>query len=68
MKSILLVFAVLLPAIKKMKKLYTAIFIIGIIAEIVLVVFFDKKVTTYGSVIFWAIGLFGILILWSKYF
>jgi hypothetical protein len=44
-----------------MRKLYTTIIIIGIIAEIVLLVFFDKKIVAYGPVIFWAIGLFGIL-------
>ncbi|NQY11677.1 MAG: hypothetical protein HRT71_19435 [Flavobacteriales bacterium] len=44
-----------------MKKLYTTIIIIGIIAEIVVLVLFDKKIAAFGPVIFWAIGLFGIL-------
>ena len=44
-----------------MKKIYTTIIIIGIIAEIVLLLFFDKKIAAYGPVIFWGIALFGIL-------
>ena len=44
-----------------MKKLYTTIIVFGIIAEIILVIFFDKKIAAYGPVIFWAIGLFGII-------
>jgi hypothetical protein len=45
----------------KMKNLYTTIIVIGILAEIILVVFFDKKIAVNGPVIFWAIGLLGIL-------
>ena len=44
-----------------MKKLYNTIIVIGIIAEIILTIFFDKKIAAYGPGIFWAIGLFGIL-------
>mgnify|MGYP005677668473 CR=1 FL=1 len=44
-----------------MKKIYTTIIIIGIIAKIVLLLFFDKKIAAYGPVIFWGIALFGIL-------
>ncbi|WP_338731386.1 hypothetical protein [Mangrovimonas cancribranchiae] len=44
-----------------MKKIYTTIIIIGIIAEIVLLFFFDKKIAAYGPVIFWGIALLGIL-------
>ncbi|WP_044208690.1 hypothetical protein [Flammeovirga sp. OC4] len=44
-----------------MKKIYTTIIIIGIIAEVVLLLFFDKKIAAYGPVIFWGIALFGIL-------
>lgn len=44
-----------------MKKLYTTIIAFGIITEVALIFFFDKKIAAYGPVIFWAIGLFGIL-------
>ena len=44
-----------------MKKLYTTIIVFGIITEVVLLIFFDKKIAAYGPVIFWAIALFGIL-------
>ena len=44
-----------------MKKLYTTIIIIGIIAEMALLIFFNKEIAAYGPVIFWAIALFGIL-------
>jgi len=44
-----------------MRKFYTIIIIFGIITEIVLLLFFDKKITAYGPVIFWMIGLFGML-------
>jgi len=44
-----------------MKKLYTTIIIIGIIAEIAILIFFPKEIVAYGPVIFLAIELFGIL-------
>lgn len=44
-----------------MNKLYTTIIVLGIITEVALLIFFDKKIAAYGPVIFWAIALFGIL-------
>ena len=44
-----------------MKNLYIVIIIIGIIAEMVLLIFFDKQVAAYGPVIFWGISFVGIL-------
>lgn len=44
-----------------MKNLYTKLIAIGIITEVALIIFFDKKIAAYGPVIFWAIGLFGII-------
>jgi hypothetical protein len=44
-----------------MKKLYTTIIVFGIITEVALLMFFDKKIAAYGPIIFWAIGLIGVL-------
>lgn len=44
-----------------MKKQYNVIIVIGIIIEIALLIFFDKKIAAYGPVIFWLISLLGIL-------
>lgn len=33
----------------------------GIIAEVVLLIFFEKKIAAYGPVIFWAICIFGMI-------
>jgi hypothetical protein len=44
-----------------MKKRYSTLLFIGIILEIILLLFFNKKIAAYGPVIFWTIGLFGIL-------
>jgi hypothetical protein len=47
--------------VEKMKKQYKTLLFIAIALEIILLLFFDKKVAAYGPVLFWAIGLFGIL-------
>ena len=47
--------------VEKMKKRYNTLLFIAITLEISLLIFFDKKVAAYGPVLFWAIGLFGIL-------
>ena len=44
-----------------MKTLYSKIIIIGVISEIALLIFSNKEIAAYGPIIFWAIGLFGIL-------
>jgi hypothetical protein len=44
-----------------MKKLSIKIIVFGIITEVALLIFFDKKIAAYGPVIFWAIALFEIL-------
>ncbi|MGR7813210.1 hypothetical protein [Lacinutrix undariae] len=44
-----------------MNKLYTTIITFGIIAEITILIFFSKKIAACGPIIFWAIGLFGLL-------
>lgn len=44
-----------------LKNLYTVIILTGILTEGILLVFFDKKIVAYGPVLFWAIGLFGII-------
>ena len=43
------------------KNLYNTIIVVGIIAELIILCFFDKKTAAFGPVIFWAIGLFGVL-------
>ncbi len=44
-----------------MKKRYKILLIIAISLEIILLLFFDKKIAAYGPVLFWAVGLVGIL-------
>lgn len=44
-----------------MKKRYKTFLIIAISLEIILLLFFDKKIAAYGPVLFWAVGLVGIL-------
>jgi hypothetical protein len=44
-----------------MKKRYKTLLFIAIVLEIILLLFFDKKVAAYGPVLFWAVGLVGIL-------
>ncbi len=51
-----------------MKQLYTIIIIVGIIAEIILLTLFDKKVVVYGPIIFWMIGLFILLVYGANIF
>ena len=44
-----------------MKKRYKTLLFITISIEIILLLFFDKKIAAYGPVLFWAVGLVGIL-------
>jgi hypothetical protein len=44
-----------------MKKRCKTFLIIAISIEIILLLFFDKKIAAYGPVLFWAVGLVGIL-------
>jgi hypothetical protein len=44
-----------------MKKRYKTLLFIAITLEIILLLFFEKKVAAYGPVLFWAVGLVGIL-------
>ena len=44
-----------------MKKRLKTLLFIAISIEIILLLFFDKKIAAYGPVLFWAVGLVGIL-------
>ena len=44
-----------------MKKRYKTLLFIAISIEIILILFFDKKIAAYGPALFWVVGLVGIL-------
>lgn len=44
-----------------MKKILASLLALGIIANVILLIYFDEKFAAYGSVIFWGIGLIGML-------
>lgn len=45
-----------------MTKLYFSIIIIGIVIDSALLIFFNRQIAVYGPILFWSIGVVGMLI------